>query len=136
MSSELKNLGDRLDNKGLTASSAFWQVCENIERGEHPQVERRLLTGLIGRRAVTLLFGVLLRELTRQPGEFTPQVAALANGIVREVGESLRAFPFEERVRALEGLTRQLAAGLQIGLEMPGDAEEAGGDEAGEAASG
>lgn len=135
MTGELKKLGDRLDNKGLTASSTFWQVCEKIESGEHPNTERRILTGLIGRRAVMLLFGVLLRDLTRRPGEFTPQVAALANGMVREVGESLQVFPFEERVRAFEGLTRQLAAGLQIGLAFPGDAEQDAGDDADEVAS-
>lgn len=115
----LRHLGDQLDNAQITASARYWQLCGAQEISEHRGVDKRVLVGLIGRRIVRLMFAVLVRELTRNPGAFTPHVAALANGMVREVGESLNAFPFEERVRALEGLTAQLAAGLGIGLKDP-----------------
>jgi hypothetical protein len=113
----LRNLGDQLDNSQITASARYWQLCEAMERGLHPSADYRMMVGLVGRRIVALQFSVLVREMTRRPGLFTEMVAMLANGMTREIGESLAAFPFEERVRALEGLTAQLAAGLGIGLK-------------------
>ncbi|HEX5264428.1 MAG TPA: hypothetical protein VFW13_12925 [Phenylobacterium sp.] len=138
----LKLQGDRMDNAQINASARFWQVCESQELAEHPHLrppKRPLLVGvldsnerlrratliaMVGRRILRLMFGVLLRELSRHPEFFTQAVAALANGAVREVGEQLQPFPFEERVRAFNGLTAQLAAGLQIALaEAPADGD-------------
>lgn len=112
----LRNLGDRMDNAQIGATARFWSLCEKQERGEHPSAEYSVLVGLVGRRFTRLMFGVVLQELTRRPGLFTQAIAALANGIVREVGEALQAFPFAERVNAFNGLARQLSEGLQIGF--------------------
>lgn len=113
---ELRDQAAGLNNAQINATARFWWLCEAQEKGENQDADRILLTGLVGRRIVRLMFGVLLKEVAREPGMFTPLVAALANGMVREVGESLQAFPFEERVRAFEGLSRELAAGLEIAL--------------------
>lgn len=112
----LRDLGDRMDNAQIGASARYWGLCMKQEKGEHPSADKRVLVALTGRRVVMLMFGVLLQELTRTPGVFTTMVAALANGMVREVGANLSQFPFEERVRAYEGLSRQLAEGLEIAL--------------------
>jgi hypothetical protein len=104
-------------NIGTSGPAArLWEVCKTIERAANPSADARVLTALIGRRVVMMTYAVLLQELTRKPGAFTEQVAALANGLVFEIGEQLQSFPFEERVRAFEGLSAQLAAGMQIGL--------------------
>jgi hypothetical protein len=113
---QLRQLGDRMDNAQVGAAGRFWQLCEAQERGEHPTASKRVLVGLVGRRVVKVMFGVLLRDLTRTPELFTSHIAALANGFVREVGESLQPFGFAERVSAFNGLVRELAAGLQVGV--------------------
>lgn len=118
----LRNLGDRLDNAQVGATGRFWQLCEAQERGEHPSADKRVLVGLTGRRIVRLMFGVLLRDLTRTPAVFTLHLAALANGMVREVGECLQPLPFKERLNAFNGLVQQLADGLQLGIAEKAEA--------------
>lgn len=117
---ELRGLGDRMDNRQIGATRGFWNLCRAQEKAENPTAGKRVLTALTGRRFTRLMFGVLLQDLTRAPGEFTEQVAALANGVVREVGECLAVFPFKERVAAFNGLADQLSAGLGIKVEPPG----------------
>jgi hypothetical protein len=112
----LPMLGAEQEISATGPAARLWAMCAAAERAEHPSVDGRILTGLIGRRATRMIYLVLIRNLTRRPADFTPFVAALSNGIVREVGESLADFPFEERVRIYEGLTAQLAAGLGIGV--------------------
>lgn len=116
-------------NAQVTAAGRFWQVCMMIEMGQQPSLrkppneptflEDRRIMKLIGhtaRRAVSLIFGVILRDVSRRPEVFSQAVGALSSGIVQEVGSALADFPFEERVRMLEGLCAVLAAGMGIGL--------------------
>ncbi len=105
-------------------AARLWEICRAIERGGNPSVDARVLTALVGRRMVMMIYAVLLQDLIKKPGEFTAQVAALANGFAFELGEQLQCFPFEERVRAFEGLSAQLAAGLQIALVDPAAAAD------------
>lgn len=121
-------------NAQVTAAGRFWQLCMAIEMTAQPSLrkpaaeptfleDRRImrLIGHTGRRAVRLLFGVVLRDVSHRPAMFSQAVAALSNGTVQEIGEMLADFPFEERVRALEGLSAKLAQGMGVGLA---DAED------------
>jgi hypothetical protein len=124
-------------NAQVNAAARFWMLAQAQELAENPGLktglgsttmadERRriALINLVGRRVVRLMFGVLLREVSARPGVFTAAVAALANGMALEIGENLQAFSFDERLRALTGLTQQLAAGMQIGLAAADDEAE------------
>ncbi|MDB5448080.1 MAG: hypothetical protein JWQ97_3397 [Phenylobacterium sp.] len=122
-------------NAQVNAAARFWTIIQAQELQENPHLrpnqasdfgdDRRkiALIGLVGRRVVRLIFGVLLREVTRRPGVFSQAVASLADGMVAEIGENLQAFPIEERIRAFTGLTQVLASGMQIGLAAPDEAE-------------
>lgn len=112
----LRQIGDQLQGTGTSAATALWNAANRIERAEHPSADARVLVGLAARRAVRLLQAVLLTELTRLPQAFSAHVAAFSNGIVREAGERLDTFPYEERLRAFNGLAAELAAGLGLGL--------------------
>lgn len=124
-------------NAQVTAAGRFWQLCLAIEMGVQPRLrptpseptflEKRRIAELIGaaaRRAVRLMFGVVLRDVSSRPEMFSDTVAALANNMAFEIGDSLSSFPFEERVRILDGLTQRLAQGLQIGLREPDEPAE------------
>ena len=116
-------------NAQITAAARFWQLCMAIETGAQPSLrkppheptfleDRRIvrLVGHAARRAIRLIFGVVLRDVSHRPEMFSQAVAALTNGMVQEIGEMLADFPFEERVRALEGLSAMLAQSMGIGL--------------------
>jgi hypothetical protein len=123
MSDQLRALGDRMDNAQIGATRGFWNLCQKQEAADNPGAGKRVLTAQTGRRFTKLMFAMLVQDLTRDPGRFSELVAALANGVVRETGECLATFPFEERVRAYEGLSRQLAEGLGIGLAEAAEPE-------------
>ena len=119
-------------NGQVAAAGRFWQLLLAMEMGVQPRLrptpteptflEKRRIVELIGsaaRRAVRLLFGVVLRDVGQRPEMFSDAVAALANNMAFEIGDNLSSFPFEERVRILEGLCQRMAEGLQIGLADP-----------------
>lgn len=118
-------------NAQITAAGRFWQLCMAQEISADPTLRRKpgeptwleerkavKLVAAAGRRVVRLMFGVVLRDVAGRPGMFTPAMAALANSMALEIGENLQAFPFEERLRILEGLTRQMALGLEVGFAV------------------
>lgn len=96
----------------------FWEHCNRMAKGEFPEADSKAINSVVARKATQMLFACLLRDLTARPEDFTASVAAMANGFVAEVGDNLAAFPFEERVRAFEGLSRALAASLQIAVDV------------------
>lgn len=128
---------DLESNSQISAAGRFWQLCMAMEMSAQPKLrptpsaptfleDRRVLAlvGCAAQRVVRLVFGVVLRDITRRPEVFSQAMAVLANSMAYEIGDNLSSFPLDERVRAFEGLSAKLAEGLQIGLAVAGDEVE------------